>query len=140
MTAEEIVDNFKQVYPDDSILVYKVEKGWSHWYHGRRLVKVTLEDGQWLLIYKLLKSATSASNISSEDIKAKAFPFVFDTKREKDPVKRRDTLRDQLQKVFPDYHVNVFITPGVWQRSSNNITGSASFIKEYGTTVDIILN
>jgi hypothetical protein len=138
VTAEEIINNFKLVYPDDSILVYKAEKGWSHWYHGRRFVKVTLEDGQWLLIYKLLKS--SKSDISSEEIMTKAFPFVFDTKSEKDPVKRRDALRDQLQKVFPDHHVSVFVTPGVWQRGSNNITGSASFIKEYGTNVDIILN
>jgi len=139
VTTENIIQNYKKAYPSDTFLVYKYSApGGYGWCYGVLLLQVQLNDHDWLEVYKL--SSTSAPVINSDRLKAKAFPFIYDTKNQTDVKQRRISLRDSLKNIFPEHDVNVFIFPSDWSYSVTNCKGSVSFIKEYGYDVHIVLN
>jgi len=139
LTVAKIAENLEEAYPEDSFLVYKfIAPGGACWFHGNKLVDVKLDDGDLLRIYKL--STSSGSSMKSDEIKAKAFPFIYETKGETDNTRRRDKLRDSLKNVFPNHHVNVFILYPPWNRNHWNVKGTTSFKDEFGSHVDIVLN
>ena len=77
--------------------------------------------------------------MNSDIIKAKAFPFVYDTRSITNDSIRRDRLFASLANIFPDHNVNVFIFNNTWSRSCCS-KGSAAFKNEYGSTIDIVLS
>ena len=138
VTVETVIENFKKAYPSDTFLVYISSGGGTTSFYGTCLLHVKLDGEQWLDVFKL--SQSSGISMTGEDVKAKAFPFVYDSKSESDVTIRRDILRNRLKSVFPNHHVNIFVCTTGWRRNSSNIKGSAFFQKEYGSTVDIILS
>lgn len=107
-------------------------------FYGIELLKVKLNDGYWLMIFKLSK--LSGETMTSEQIQLVADPFIHKTKGEMDDLKRRDILNKQLNDAFPYHYVNIFIFENSdWHRNSYNIKGSAYYEKNYGSEVDIIL-
>ncbi len=133
------MENYKKAYPSDTFVVHKyTSPGGCGLYRGHHLLRIQLVDNDWLDVYKLKQS--SGSVLNSDEIKSKAFPFIFDTKGQTDNAKRRDSLNDSLKNLFPNYNVNVFIFEKQWSESMSNIKGSASFTNEYGSDVHIILN
>ena len=138
MNIDDIVASFQKAYPDDTILFYKFKSGGASSYYGERLLKVKLDDGYFLQIIKLLKSSGELMN--SDDIKTKAFPFVYESKNEINDIQRRDTLREKLKNMFPKHYVNVFIfNDSDWSRYGNNTKGGTYFTKEYGSEIDVVL-
>ncbi len=77
--------------------------------------------------------------MDSDDIKSKAFPFVYDTKGETDLGKRSDKLKASLTNVFPNHNVNVFIFGKTCSRS-NYSRGATLFMNDYGSNVNIVLS
>ena len=137
-SAEEIFDNLRKAHPNDSILVYRyTAPGGCGTYSGDQLLHINLGGDVWLEAYKLKES--SGSNLDKDEIKVKAFPFVFDTKGITDSAKRRDSLKSSLSKVFPNHNVTVFIFKSSWSRK-NRSSGAVSFQNEYGSDVDIVLS
>ena len=79
--------------------------------------------------------------MSSDDIKAKAFRFIDETKGVTSGGERRDILVKQLTNIFPNHNFNVFIFhDSSWSRQSSNTKGSTYFEKNYGSEVDIVLS
>jgi hypothetical protein len=139
MNVDDILASFKRAYPNDSIVIYKFKNGRASSFLGERLLKIKLDNGYFLQIVKL--STSSGGHMSSDEIKAKAFAFVYESKHEKDDVKRRDLLRDKFKVLFPDHLVNVFLfSDSDWGRYANNIKGGTFFEKDYGSEVDVVLN
>ena len=138
-SVDDIINNFKETYPSDAFVVCKFKSpGGASSYDGTCLVDLKLNNDDWLYIYKLTSS--SGPTISENDVKAKAFPFVYDTKSETSSEKRRDSLRDSLKTVFPEHNVNIFIFGSTWEAHRANCKGRAYFTKEYGSTVYIVLS
>ena len=138
-STENIINNFTEAYPSDIIVVQKYKApGSCHSMYGTLLVRIQLKDDDWLRIYKLTSS--SGHIISESAIKAKAFPFVYDTKSETDIEKRRDSLSASLKTVFPQHNVNIFIFCSTWQADWKNCKGATRFMKEYGSDVLIVLS
>lgn len=138
-SVTDIINNFTEKYPSDAFMVCRYAGGGgASSYHGTRLVHIQLKDSDWLGIYKLTSS--SGPVISDSDVKAKAFPFIYDTKSQTDMVKRRDSLRDSLKAVFPQHNVNVFLFVPPWNANSRNHKAHAWFIKEYGSSAYIVLS
>lgn len=139
VTATSIHENFHKAFPNDIILVHKYNTpGGTGSFYGNQLLKVQLEDRDWLRVYKLSKSSRPVMN--SAEIKRRAFPFVYDTQRIRNPERRRDVLRNNLKNILPDHYVNVGIFGRGWSRYSRNTKGVAYFDKEYGTDIDIVLS
>ncbi|UJR24097.1 hypothetical protein I4U23_027064 [Adineta vaga] len=138
VTAQSIFDTFRKANPDDSILVYKfTAPGGTGNFFGNQLLHINLNGDEWLKAYKLSKS--SGSYMNPDEIKAKAFPFIYDTRSITDTTRRRDILKNNLKIVFPDHYVNVFIFNKGWSRN-NRSKGATAFKKEYGSDVDIVLS
>ncbi|CAF0774773.1 unnamed protein product [Adineta ricciae] len=134
----EIVTNFKKAYPNDDFLVQKHKPCTSAGrYHGDTLLDVKLEVGECLTIYKLEKSSGSAS-INSDELKSKAFPFVYDTKSETDIEKRHDLIRTSLKNLLPNYRVHTFIFTENCVHAGY-YKACASFKKEYGSDFIVFL-
>ncbi|CAF1459899.1 unnamed protein product, partial [Rotaria sordida] len=53
--------------------------GGSSSFYGNELLDVQLQDGDWLKIYKL--SESSGSTLNDNEVRRKALPFVYDTRR-----------------------------------------------------------
>lgn len=135
--TSEIYDNLIKAYPSDYFVVYKFTApgGASH-YSGTQLFDLKVSDGDWVQAYKL--NASSGPSLTAEEVKQKAFPFVYDTKGITDNGNRRDKLRDNLKSMFPNHNVTVFIFGHSWTRTGRS-KGATSFKNEYGSDVDIIL-
>ncbi|CAF3553043.1 unnamed protein product [Rotaria sp. Silwood1] len=104
----------------------------------QKLLKAQLKDDyDYLEVFKLWRS--SVCSMDSDEIKSKAFPFVYDTKGQTDTETRRDSLKASLQKIFPNHGMNVFIFSKSWYYRTYT-KGSASFEKEYGTDVLVVLS
>jgi hypothetical protein len=139
MTANDIKANFMRAYPTDSIVVYKFKSGGFGSYNGEKLLDVTLDNGYNLRIYKLLKS--SGAHMNTEEIKAKALPFIYESRNMIDDGQRHTILQNKFKTMFPNHYVNVFIFNGSdWARQSNNTKGSIYFEKDYDSEVDVVLN
>ncbi len=137
--ADNIMENYKKAYPSDTFVVHKfTAPGGCGWRHGYQLLRIQLVDNDWLDVYKLIQS--SGSVLNSDDIKTKAFAFIYDTKDQTDDEKRRESLYDSLKNVFPNHYVNVFIFTKQWSWNVNNSKGSVSFTDKYGSDVHIVLN
>ena len=138
-SVDDIINKFKETYPSDAFVVCKfTAPGGTSSYHGTCLADLKLNNDDWLHIYKLTSS--SEPTISDNDVKAKAFPFVYDTKSETSSEKRRDSLRDSLKTVFPEHNVNVFIFGRSWNANARNHKAHTWFTKEYGSDVYIVLS
>ncbi|CAF4183596.1 unnamed protein product, partial [Rotaria sordida] len=93
ITPESILDSFRTIYPDDSFYICKfTPPGGSSSFYGNELLDVQLQDGDWLKIYKL--SESSGSTLNDNEVRRKALPFVYDTRRVTDDETRRDRLHD----------------------------------------------
>lgn len=139
MDIDEVLASFQRAYPDDTILIYRFKNAGGNSFYGDCLVNIQLHDGYYLRIYKLSKS--SGESLSSDDIRIKAFPFVYDTKKEIDHNKRQNILEEKLRPLFPDHYVNIFIVnDSDWLQRSYNTKGISFFKEEYGSDVDIVLN
>jgi hypothetical protein len=139
MSAEDIMVNFKKAYPNDTIVAYKFKSGGRGSFSGEKLLNVTLNDGYTLRIYKLRKS--SGAHVNADEIKVKAFPFVYESRNMIDTAQRRDILNNKLTSMFPNHNVTVFIfNDSNWSRQSNNTKGITYFEKGYGSEVDVILS
>jgi hypothetical protein len=130
---------FKKLYPDDTIVVYKFKSGGASSYSGQKLLDVDASDGYTLRVYKFAKS--SGSYMSSDDIKVKAFPFVYEIRGVTSGEERRDILEEKLTNMFPNHNVTVLIfNDSNWSRQSSNTKGNTYFEKSYGSEVDIVLS
>ena len=137
-TAESIHDNLTAAHPEDSILVYKfTAPGGCNSHYGTKLLAIELANNEWLHAYQLSKS--SGSYMTQEEIRYKAFPFIYDTRHVTNIRSRLDLLKKSLRKVFPDHYVNIFIFRDGWSRRCNG-KGSVAFKYEYGSDVDIVLS
>lgn len=140
VTADLLMENYHKAYPTSTLVIYKyAAPGGSSTCRGNLLSHIQLIDQDWLDIYKLTKSS-ELMMMTSDEIKSKAFPFVFDTKSETDSEKRCENLYESLNNTFPNYNVNVFVFKNNWSGSMTNTKGSVTFTKEYGSDVVIILN
>ncbi|CAF1036747.1 unnamed protein product [Rotaria sordida] len=138
VSAARLRNIFQTAYPNDYFYVCKfTAPGGSSSYEGQILLNVQLGDQDWLRVYKLSKS--SGLPVNTDDIKRKAFPFVFDTKGITNNEKRRDRIRNSLRSVFPHHHIHVIIYNDAWE-SASSAKGSASFMNEYGSDVCVILS
>ena len=139
VNTEDIINDFTAAYPSNAFMVLKFKiPGGCSWHCGFPLLRVQLQDDDYLDIYKL--SSSSGPVLSDNDVKAKALPFVYDTKSETSSEKRRDSLCDSLKTVFPQHNVNIFIFGSTWQANWKNCKGATRFMKEYGTDVLVVLS
>ena len=138
MDAESIIANFKRAYPNDSIVAYEFKSGGAGSFSGEQLLDISLNNGSFLKVFKLSKS--SGVSMDSDQIKVKAFPFVYETTHITDGARRRDILKNKLGAMFPNHNVNVFIfNDSNWSRNNINTKGSTYFEKSYGSEVDVVL-
>lgn len=139
MNLDEILASFQKAYPDDTILIYRFKNSGGNSFYGDCLLNVELQDGYHLRIYKLAKS--SEELLSSDKIKIKVSPVVYETAKEIDHSKRQQILEEKLRPLFPDYYVNIFVvSDSNWSQRSYNTKGISSFKADYGSDVDIVLN
>ena len=137
-SPQSIKENFMKAYPNDLILVYKyTPPGGAGSYNGTKLLETKVQSGETLKAFKLTRSG--GPNMNSDEIKAKAFPFVYDTRSITNDERRRDLLQASLKNIFPNHNVNVFIFNDGWSRSCCS-KGSVAFKNEYGSTIDIVLS
>ncbi|CAF4955824.1 unnamed protein product [Rotaria sp. Silwood1] len=108
---EYILGNFKATYPNDSFYVCK---------------------------YKAPVRSSSA-NINDNEVKEKILSIINDTIKITNYETRCDRICDSLKMIFPKHHVNVFIYGNDWQ-CAHHSKGKASFKKDYGSDVFIILS
>lgn len=139
MDVKSIMENFKRAYPSDTIVAYKHKKGGAGKYCGHKLLEVTLNDGFNLKIFKLTKS--SGAWMSSDEIKVRTFPFVYESRNVTDGKQRREFLNQKFTAMFPNHCVNLFtFNDGYWSRYSNSTKGSTYFKDGYGSEVDVVLS
>lgn len=138
MTTNDIRDSFRMVYPNDLFYVCKhaSSRGASS-YYGSLLLYVELYKGDYLSVYKLSRSLGPI--MSSDEIKQKAFAFIYDTRNITNDVLRRDQLRRSLRPLFPKHNVNVFIFDKHWDCASYD-RGNAVFKYQYGSDVCVVLS
>ena len=133
-----IRDNLKEAFPDAIFYVCKYTlPGGTCSYYGKKLLRIQLDDGDWLDVYKL--SDSSGYNMNDDVVKQKAFPFVYDTRNITDSEIRRDRLGAHLKNIFPDHNVNVFIYGNVFENAYHS-RGNACFRNGYGSSVTVVLS
>ena len=79
--------------------------------------------------------------MSSDEIKVRAFPFVYESRNVTDGKQRREFLKQKLTAMFPNHYVNLFtFNDGYWSRYSNSTKGTTYFADSYGSEVDVVLS
>lgn len=54
-------------------------------------------------------SSTTSITISSDELKEKMFCFVYDSRNQKESIKRAEYLCDKLKEKFPSFNVGAFV-------------------------------
>ena len=136
--AEEIRDNFSKMFPSESFQVIQASNYCVSSFNGELLLKVKLEDGNYLLVLKMRVS--DGPKISNDEVFQKAFPWVYESKKTPDVDRRRDFLKENISNLFPQYHVLVlmFKAGQSWAAPYAKAKANAVFAKDYGDH-DIII-
>eukprot|EP01124_Arcella_intermedia_P016966 TRINITY_DN23594_c0_g1_i1.p1 TRINITY_DN23594_c0_g1~~TRINITY_DN23594_c0_g1_i1.p1 ORF type:complete len:140 (-),score=25.28 TRINITY_DN23594_c0_g1_i1:27-446(-) len=137
---DTIAATFKEAFPNDTIVIYVFSSGGSSSFKGFLLLDtLQLKDGNMLHILKLNQS--SGEWMSSDDIKVRAFPFVYESRHITDNNRRRNLIKEKLDRQFPNHNVTVTVfNNSDWSRKSHNTKGATFFEKDYGTEIDVVLS
>ncbi|CAF2995421.1 unnamed protein product, partial [Rotaria sp. Silwood2] len=127
-----------KAYPDDLFVVHRWTAPGGAWKgYETKLSEVQCDDEDWLRVIKLQKS--KGLFMKEDEIRSKAFSFIYNTKGESNCEKRRDSLFTSLNNIFPNYNVSVFIFEDYWAKRCW-CKGWCEFRNEYGSDVSIIFS
>ena len=116
----QITDAFKESYPDQPICALK-SKHIIYDFFGDELLKLKLEDGDFLFVYK----PWSKNPKPLEDKKLIRKDFVYNisiTREVEDIYERIELIRSEMRKRYGSYY-QVEIGPCEWMRSIAGIIG-----------------